>query len=71
MSHSKKTKHCKKAKCFCLRVPYIGTNPSYSVDILSTNPIAQPKVCHCCCKVKQQPFESTVVVTPIPVAPFY
>ena len=70
MSHTKKSKHCKKDKCFCLRVPYVP-NPSYSVENLSVNPLAVVKHCKCCCKVKQHPFESTVVVTPIPVAPFY
>lgn len=70
MPHSKKSKHCKKEKCFCLRVPYVPS-PSYSVENLSVNPLAVYKTCSCCCKVKQHPFESTVVVTPIPVAPFY
>ena len=70
MSNTKKSKHCKKDKCFCLRVPQV-LNPSYSVENLSTNPLAQPKTCKCCCKVKQTPFfPANVVVTPIPVAPF-
>ena len=69
-NHHKKTHRCKKEKCFCLRVPYVP-NPSYSVQNLSENPIAIPKLCKCCCKVKQHPFNQTVVVTPIPVAPFY
>ena len=71
MPHCKKSKHCKKDKCFCLRVPYVP-NPSYSVENLSVNPIVVYKKCSCCCKVKQTPFfSSTVIVNPIPIAPFY
>ena len=61
-------KPCKK-HCFCLRVPYVP-NPTYSVQILGQNPLLQPKQCKCCCKVKQQPFNQTVVVTPYPVSSF-
>jgi hypothetical protein len=66
---SQKSKHCKKDKCFCLRVPY---NPhiTYNVENVNENPIAYVKYCKCCCKVKQHPFNQTVVVTPIPVSSF-
>ncbi len=67
-THHKKP-HCKKAKCFCLRVPYVP-NPTYSVENVNLNPLAPVKTCKCCCKVKQCPFTSTVVVTPIPVSKF-
>ena len=66
---SKKSKQCKKT-CFCLRVPYVA-NPLYSVQNVHENPLATPKLCNKCCKIKQHPFNQTVVVTPIPVAPFY
>lgn len=69
MSHSHKSKSCKKAKCFCLRVPY-NPNATYSVEKLNQNPLAPVKTCKCCCKVKQHPFNQTVVVTPIPVSSF-
>jgi hypothetical protein len=68
-SKSKSKSHCKN-KCFCLRVPYVP-NPSYNVEILSENPLNPHKMCKCCHKVKQTPFKQTVVMTPIPVAPFY
>lgn len=73
MSKSHKTKHskkhCNKHKCFCLRVPLV-MNPTYNVQNVFENPLAEPKLCKCCCKVKQHPFQQTVVVTPIPVSPF-
>jgi hypothetical protein len=68
-NHSHKSKKCKKT-CFCLRVPHV-VNPSYSVENLSENPIVNYKKCKKCCRIKQHPFNQTVVVTPIPVAPFY
>lgn len=68
MSH-KSHKSCKKAKCFCLKVPYVP-NPNYSVQNVSENPIITPKTCKCCCKIKQHPFNQVVVVTPIPVSSF-
>ena len=63
MSHSNKSKKCNKPKCFCLRVPYVP-NPTYSVQRVNRNPLVTPKKCKCCCKVKQHPFNQTVVVTP-------
>jgi hypothetical protein len=69
MSHHKENKKQCKKHCFCLRVPYVR-NPTYSVQNLSENPLAVTKKCKCCCKVKQHPFNQTVVVTPIPVASF-
>ena len=66
---SNKSKKCKKS-CFCVRVPYV-VNPLYNVQNLSDNPIVQYKKCKRCCKIKQHPFKQTVVVVPIPVAPFY
>lgn len=70
MPHSKKSKHCKKERCFCIRTVYVP-NPSYSVENLSVNPIAVYKTCKKCCCPKKTPVTSTVVVNPIPVAPFY
>lgn len=69
MSHTEKSKHCKKTKCFCLRVPY-NSHATYSVELVGQNPIAVVKKCKCCCKVKQHPFNQTVVVTPLPVSSF-
>ena len=64
-----KHEHCHKKKCFCLCVPHVH-NPSYSVEILGLNPILVPRTCCKCCKVKQHPFNQTVVVTPLPVSAF-
>lgn len=69
MSRSHKSKQCKKANCLCLRVPYVP-DPTYSVQNAFENPLQPPLTCKCCCKVKQQPFNQTVVVTPIPISPF-
>ncbi len=69
MSHHKQHKKQCKKQCFCLRVPYVR-NPTYSVQNVNENPLATPKTCKCCCKVKQHPFNQTVVVTPIPVSSF-
>ncbi len=69
MHHSHKSKHCKKDKCFCLRVPYVP-NPTYSVQNAFENPLQTPKTCKCCCKVKQSPSTQSVVVVPIHVVPF-
>lgn len=68
-SHTKKSKECKKEKCFCIKTVYVP-NPTYSVEDLSLNPLSPYKTCSCCCKRKCSPVNSTVVVVPIPVSSF-
>ncbi|AYV80274.1 MAG: hypothetical protein Gaeavirus24_2 [Gaeavirus sp.] len=57
-------KCCKKKCCFCLRVPFVP-NPTYNVDIIAVNPLATPRKCCHCHKVKQTGTPVTVVTTPI------
>ena len=57
-------------KCYALCVPRV-CHPDYSVEKLNVNPIATYRKCKKFHKVKQEPVTSNVVVTPIPVAPFY
>ena len=68
MSHSDKSKKCKKT-CFCLKVPVV-LHPTYSVQRVNVNPLAPYKKCKKCCIIKQHPVTSTVVVTPLPVSSF-
>jgi hypothetical protein len=61
-------KSCKKKCCFCLCVPFVA-NPTYNCDNVFANPIAQPRTCCKCCKVKKCKVTSTIPPNCVSVYP--